>query len=130
MSILKQLWITGALVTFFAFGVKTGLGLGAQIYNRTISLSKKVILLVGCFFIYLILFFCLYYVITHYGRLLYFAGALGLFLWGIRLAFQHPAEHNHLSLGAGVFLILPGPVCATAILLNLILIFSGKSCKN
>jgi len=124
MSILKQLWITGALVTFCAFGIKVGLGLGAQIYNRTVSLDKKVILLVGCFSIYLILFLCLYNVITHYGRLLYFAGALGLFLWGIRLLFQNPAEHNHLSLRVGLLLILPRPVCATVILLNLILAYS------
>ena len=124
MSILKQLWITGALITFCAFGVKTGLGLGAQIYSRTVSSGKKVILLIGCFSAYLILFLGLYHVITHYGRLLYFAGALGLFLWGIRLAFQNPAEHNHLSFGAGLFLILPGPVCAMVILFNLILAYS------
>ena len=124
MSILKQLWITGALTTFCAFGVKVGLGLGAQIYNRTVPLGKKVILLVGCFSIYLILFFCLYHVITYYGRLLYFAGALGLFLWGVRLLLQNPAEHNHLSLRACLFLILPCPVCAMMILLNLILAYS------
>ena len=124
MSILKQLWITGALVTFCAFGIKVGLGLGTQIYNKSVFIGKKVILFVGCFSIYLILFFCLYHVITHYGRLLYFAGALGLFLWGVRLLLQNPAEHNHLSLRAGLLLILPCPVCATVILLNLTLAYS------
>ena len=121
---LKQLWITGALVAFCIFGIKAGLGLGAQIYNRTVPPGKKVILLVGCFSAYMILFLGLYNVITHYGRLFYFAGALGLLFWGVRLLLQNPAEHNHLSLGAGLFLILPGPVCATVILLNLILAYS------
>jgi len=40
---LKQLWITGILVAFSVFGIKVGLGLGAQIYNRTVPLGKKVI---------------------------------------------------------------------------------------
>ena len=136
---LKQLWITGILVAFSVFGIKVGLGLGSQIYNRTISLGKKVIFVVGCLFIYLILFFCLYYVITRfnllnypdqfvnmlqYGRLLYLAVALGLLLWGGRLLLQNPAEHNHLSLRASLLLIVPCPVCVTVILLNLTLAYS------
>lgn len=48
---LKQLWITGILVAFSVFGIKVGLGLSAQICNRTISLGKKVIFVVGCLFI-------------------------------------------------------------------------------
>ena len=136
---LKQLWITGILVAFSVFGIKVGLGLGAQIYNRTVSLGKKVIFIVGCLFIYFILFFCLYYVITRfhllnypdqfvnmlqYGMLLYLAVAMGLFLWGSKLLLQNPAEHNHLSLRASLLLILPCPVCATVILLNLIFAYS------
>ncbi len=136
---LKQLWITGILVAFSVFGIKVGLGLGSQIYNRTVSLGKKVIFVVGCLFIYLILFFCLYYMITHfnllnypdqfvnmvqYGMLLYLAVALGLLLWGGRLLLQNPAEHNHFSLRASLLLIVPCPVCVTVILLNLTLAYS------
>ena len=136
---LKQLWITGILVAFSVFGIKVGLGLGAQIYNRTVSLSKRVIFLVGCLFIYLLLFFCLYYVITHfnllnyldhfvnmlqYGMLLHLAVALGLLLWGGKLLLQNPAEHKHLPLRASLLLIVPCPVCATVILLNLTLAYS------
>ena len=139
MTMLKQLWITGILVAFSVFGIKVGLGLGAQIYNRTVPLSKKVIFLVGCLFIYLLLFFCLYYVITHfnllnyldhfvnmlqYGMLLHLAVALGLFLWGGKLLLQNPAEHKHLPFRASLLLIVPCPVCATVILLNLTLAYS------
>ncbi|MBC2694105.1 MAG: hypothetical protein HF982_02255 [Desulfobacteraceae bacterium] len=136
---LKQLWITGILLAFSVFGIKVGLGLGAQIYNRTVPIGKKIIFVVGCLFIYLILFFCLYYVITHfnllnyrdqfvnmlqYGMLLYLAVALGLLLWGSKLLLQNPAEHNHFSLRAGLLMILPCPVCVTVILLNLTLAYS------
>lgn len=139
MPMLKQLWITGILVAFSVFGIKVGLGLGAQIYNRSVPLGKKVIFLVGCFFIYLILFFCLYYVITHfnllnyldrfvnmlqYGMLLHLAVALGLLLWGGKLLLQNPAENKHLPLRASLLLILPCPVCATVILLNLTFAYS------
>ena len=136
---VKQLWITGILVAFSVFGIKVGLGLGAQIYNRTVSLGKKVIFVVGCLFIYLILFFCLYYMITHfnllnyldqfvnmlqYGMLLYLAVGLGLLFWGGKLLFQNPAEHKYLSLRASLLLILPCPVCVTVILLNLTIAYS------
>jgi len=134
MTMLKQLWITGVLIAFSVFGIKVGLGLGAQIYNRTVPPGKKVIFLAGCLFIYLILFFCLYYVITHfnllnyldqfvnmlqYGMLLHLAVALGLLLWGGKLLLQNPAEHKHLPFRASLLLIVPCPVCATVILLNL-----------
>ncbi len=136
---LKQLWISGILVAFSVFGIKVGLGLGSQIYNSTVPLGKKVIFLIGSLFIYLILFFCLYYVITifnllnyqdqfvnmlQYGRLLYLAVALGLLLWGGRLLIQNPAEHNHFSLRASLLLIVPCPVCVTVIFLNLTLAYS------
>jgi predicted transporter len=136
---LKQLWITGIMVAFSVFGIKAGLGLGAQIYNKSVPIGKKVILVVGCFFIYLILFFCLYYVITRfnllnyldqfvnilqYGMLLHLAVALGLLLWGGKLLLQHPAEYNHISFRASLLLIVPCPVCATVLLLNLTLAYS------
>ena len=139
ISMLKQLWITGVLVAFSVFGIKVGLGMGAQIYNRTVPLGKKTVFLVGCFFIYLILFSCLYYVITHfnlltyldhfvnmlqYGMLIHLAVALGLLLWGGKLLLQNPAEHKHLPFRASLLLILPCPVCATVILLNLTLAYS------
>lgn len=59
-----------------------------------------------------------------YGRLLYLAVALGLFLWGVKLLLQNPAKHNHLSLRTSLLMILPCPVCVTVILLNLTLAYS------
>ncbi len=136
---LKQLWITGVLVAFSVFGIKVGLGLGAQIYNKTVSIGKRIIFIGGSLFVYLILFFCLYSVITHfnllnyldqfvnmlqYGMLLHFAVALGLLLWGGKLLLQNPAEHSHLPFRASLLLILPCPVCATVILLNMTFAYS------
>ncbi|QTA85901.1 hypothetical protein [Desulfonema magnum] len=40
---LKHLWLTGIFSAFSVFGIKTGLGLSAQIYNREISLEKKLL---------------------------------------------------------------------------------------
>ncbi|MBW1740882.1 MAG: hypothetical protein JRJ42_07075 [Deltaproteobacteria bacterium] len=131
---LKQLWITSILVAFSVFGIKVGLGLGAQIYSRTISVGKKIIFLGGTLFTYLILFFGLFYLITHfsllnyldqfmnvlrYGMLLHLCVALGLLLWGVKLLLKDPARQMKHPHQAGLLLILPCPVCATVILLNL-----------
>lgn len=136
---LKQLWVTGILVAFSIFGIKVGLGLSAQIYSRAISVGKKMILIMGALFAYLILFFCLYYLITHfnlldyldrfmnmlsYGMLLHLIVALGLLFWGVKLLLQLPKEEKRLPFRAGLLLILPCPVCATVILLNLTLAYS------
>ena len=136
---LKQLWVTGILVAFSVFGIKVGLGLGSLIYNRTISGIKKIFLFFGTSLIYFILFCVLYLCVTRfnllnyldrimnmiqYGMLLHLAVALGLLFWGTGLLLQTSAKkENHLP-GSVLLLILPCPVCATVILLNLTLAYS------
>jgi len=136
---LRQLWITGILVAFSVFGVKVALGLGVRIYSRTVSSVKKMILLLGTGFTYLLLFCSLYLLVTHfnllnyldqlmnvlqYGMLLHLTVAMGLLLWGASLLLQNPArEHSHSHMAVWL-LILPCPVCATVVLLNLTLAYS------
>lgn len=138
-AMLKQLWITGVLVAFSVFGVKVGLGLGAQIYNKTVSMGKRVLFMGGSLLIYLILFFCLYYVISHfnllnyldrfvnmlqYGMLLHLVVAVGLLIWGAKLLLKNPEKKENLPFRTSLLLIIPCPVCATVILLNLTLAYS------
>lgn len=136
---LRQLWVTGVLVAFSVFGIKVGLGLGAQIYNKAVSLGKRILIMGGSLLVYLILFFCLYYVITHfnllnyldqfvnvlqYGMLLHLAIAAGLLIWGAKLILEKPGKQDSLPFRSSLLLILPCPVCATVILLNLTLAYS------
>jgi predicted transporter len=136
---LKQLWITGVLVAFSVFGIKVGLGLGAQIYNRTVSMGKRAVFIGGSLFVYLILFLCLYLVITHfnllnyldqfvnmlqYGMLLHLAIAFGLLIWGAQLLVRNGGDRKSLPFHTSLLLIIPCPVCATVILLNLSLAYS------
>ncbi|EFK09407.1 conserved hypothetical protein [delta proteobacterium NaphS2] len=136
---LRQLWMTGVLVAFSVFGIKVGLGLGAQIYNKTVSMGKRILIMGGSLFIYLMLFFCLYYVITHfnllnhldqfvnvlkYGMVLHLAVAAGLLVWGAKLILEKPGKRESLPFRNSLLLILPCPVCATVILLNLTLAYS------
>jgi len=133
---LKQLWVTGILVAFSVFGIKVGMGLGSLIYNRTTQGKKKFFLFFGTSLIYFILFCTLYFCITRfnllnyldrimsmiqYGMLLHLAVALGLLFWGTGLLLQNPAEKKNRLPGSVLLLILPCPVCATVILLNLTL---------
>ncbi len=136
---LKQLWITGVFAAFSVFGIKTGLGLSAYLYNRSVSTGKKIKLLSATFCTYLILFFSLFYVITNfnlldyldriinmlkYGMLLHYAVAFGLLFWGCKLLFQSNVDSNDKPSGYGLMLLFPCPVCATVILLNLTLTYS------
>ena len=136
---LRQLWMTGVLVAFSVFGIKVGLGLGAQVYNKTVSMGKRILIMGGSLLVYLALFFCLYYVITHfnllnyldqfvnvlqYGMLLHLAVAAGLLIWGAKLILEKPGERESLPFRNSLLLILPCPVCATVILLNLTLAYS------
>jgi len=142
---LKQLWVTGILVAFSVFGVKVGLGLGSLLYSRTIPGIKKVLLFFGTGLIYFILFCTLYLCVTRfnllnyldrimnmiqYGMLLHLAVALGLLFWGTGLLLQNsPEKEKHLP-GSVLLLILPCPVCATVILLNLTLAYSVFSISS
>ena len=135
----KQLWMTGILVAFSAFGIKAGLGLGAQVYNKSVSLGKKAFFLSGCFLTYLLLFFSMYFLVSRfnllnyldhlanmlqYGMLVHLLVALGLFVWGAQLLLKNPDTQTRLPLHASLLLVAPCPVCATVILLNLTLAFS------
>ena len=139
MTTLNQLWMGGVLVAFSVFGIKVGLGLGAQIYSQAISVRKKIVFLIGTLFAYLLLFYSLFCLITRfsllnyldqfvnmlrYGMLLHLAVAMGLLFWGIKLLLQGPAQKTKSPYQAGLLLILPCPVCATLILLNLSLAYS------
>ncbi len=136
---LKHLWLTGILSAFSIFGIKTGLGLGAQIYSRKISVEKKLLFSAATFIIYLLLFICLFYVITRfnllnhmdqfvnllqYGMLVHFAVAAGLLFWGIKLILRRSGDQQSHAGHASMLLICPCPVCATVILLNLTLAYS------
>ena len=136
---LRQLWMTGVLVAFSVFGIKVGLGLGAQVYNKAVSMGKRILIMGGSLFVYLALFFCLYYVITHfnllnyldqlvnvmqYGMMLHLAVAAGLLIWGAKLVLEKPGKQGSLTFRSSLLLILPCPVCATVILLNLTLAYS------
>lgn len=139
MTTLNQLWIAGILVAFSVFGIKVGLGLSAQIYSLTISVGKKAMFMAGTLFTYIVLFAGLFYLITHfsllnyldqfmnvlrYGMLIHLSVAIGLLLWGVKLLIQDPARQRKYPYQAGLLLILPCPVCATVILLNLCLAYS------
>lgn len=136
---LKQLWMSGILAAFLVFGVKIGLGLGAQIGNPTIARSKRWGMVAGCLCTYLLLFCGMYYVVTgfnllnylgqiaamlKYGMILHFALALGLLLWGAKLLLQAPKKQSLRSMGGSLLLVTPCPVCAAVILLNLALAYS------
>jgi predicted transporter len=131
---VKQLWIIGILAALGVFGVKVGLGLGTQIYRRPIAPAQKMIRLLSTLGLYLLLFVCLHYLISHsnlldyldqgmnmvsYGMFFPVALAAGLLFWGITLLLQPPPEERPFSGLGDYLLILPCPVSATVILLNL-----------
>ena len=134
----KQLWISGILGAFLVFGIKIGVGLGVRINHPNIPTSKKWIFSGGAVLAYLLLFVGMYALITgcnlfdyldriakavQYGMVIHFVLALGLFVWGVVLLVSQQ-DHGHASLGPGLLLVIPCPVCATVILLNLSLAFS------
>lgn len=136
---LKQLWMSGILAAFLVFGIKIGVGLGSQMNHPAVSRRKKRALFAGSVLTYLLLFLGMHFLVTglnlldyldrlanvlKYGMILHFILAAGLLAWGIRLLVQTPASHQHSPLKAGLLLIVPCPVCATVILLNLTLAFS------
>ncbi len=135
----EQLWMSGILVAFSVFGIKAGVGLGAQIYSTSLSPGKKAVFTGGCFFAYLFLFFGIYAIVSQlnllnyldklshllqYGMWVHLVVALGLLVWGTTLLMR-PSNAKHPSLfRASLLLVVPCPVCATVILLNLTLALS------
>lgn len=136
----EQLWMSGILVAFSAFGIKAGIGIGARVYSRAIPLGKKVIFLGASLMVYLLLFVSMYLLVTRlnllnyldhlsnliqYGMLVHLLVALGLFVWGIKLLLN---QYKRASVfRASLLLALPCPICATVILLNLTLALSLSS---
>ncbi len=136
MSIVKEFWITGVFMAFSVFGIKVGLGLAPYIYGSLLSIPKKIIITAAAFLIYLVLFLGLACLIIHldlqkyldqfinmirYGLILHLAIASGLLFWGVNLLLKNSGKNGKTSLAAGLLLILPCPVCAVVILLNLAL---------
>jgi predicted transporter len=135
---LKQLWMSGILGAFLVFGVKIGVGLGARVNHPSIPTTKKWTFAGGAILAYMLLFFCMYALVTgcnlfnyldriakavQYGMAVHVALASGLFAWGVVLLGVQQGR-GHTALGPGILLVLPCPVCATVILLNLSLAFS------
>ena len=135
---LRQLWMSGILAAFLVFGIKIGVGLGGRINHPAISGAKKWIFAGGCLLAYLALFWGMYALVTglnlfnyldrlakavQYGMLLHFALALGLFVWGVILLGSRQ-DQGHATLAPGILLVVPCPVCASVILLNLSLAFT------
>ncbi|MBW1681376.1 MAG: hypothetical protein DRH11_13080 [Deltaproteobacteria bacterium] len=143
MGLLKQFWITGVYLAFAAFGIKVGLGLAPYLFRKQTGVARKSFIVLGTLLIYLGLFCGIYLLITHfelsdyidrlldvtrYAMLLHLAMAMGLLLWGASLIFRTKAEViPDPSIAPALLLILPCPVCATVILLNLTLSFSVSS---
>jgi predicted transporter len=136
---VKQLWITGILAALGVFGIKVGLGLGTQIYRRSMAPGQKMIRILSILGLYLLLFVCLHFLIfrfnlldyldqgmnmVSYGMFLPVAVAAGLLFWGLTLLLRPPPEEQTSSALADYRLILPCPVGTTVILLNLTLAYS------
>ena len=149
---IKSLWIAGILIALSTFGIKVGLGVAAICYNRIIPGRRKFFFLSGIFLLYLLLFFSLYTLTTHfqllnyldrflqilrYGMVIHLLIALGLIFWGVNLLLRQAPllqkersdcalcspSHNQAPQEA-LLLILPCPVCATVILLTISLAHS------
>ena len=155
----KELWMSGVILAFLSFGIKTGMGMGSRLLNSKGSGAGAMMFSMGTLFSYMVLFFALHVVVTRlnllnyldqligliqYGMVIHLIVALGLMIWGVTLLIrpaqpipnqpvrqqtgqqerkQNPDMEN-TSRGAALFLVLPCPVCATVILLNLTLALS------
>lgn len=138
----EHLWMSGVVAAFLSFGIKAGMGIGARLFNPQVSKLNAFVFLLGTFLSYALLFAALGLTVTHlnllnyldrlsnliqYGMLVHLTVALGLLVWGARLLLGQIDQKQGSSLGAGLFLVLPCPVCATVILLNLTLALSLSS---
>ena len=139
---VEYLWMSGVLMAFLSFGVKAGIGIGSRFFNPRVSRKLAAVFFLGALGAYLVLFVVLHLVVTRlnlmayldqitnliqYGMAIHLAVALGLLIWGARLLLKPDTGHRRTSPGAEIFLVLPCPVCATVILLNLTLALSLSS---
>lgn len=137
---IEQLWITGVLAAFSIFGIKVGLGLASQIYSAMLPMKKKAFVLTVAILIYFTLFISIYFIIVNFnllnylnefmkmvrfGMLFHLIIAVGLLVWGGKLLLDDRLCINkNSSYRASFMLIMPCPICATAILLNLTFAYS------
>ncbi|MBU2568128.1 MAG: DUF2162 domain-containing protein [Elusimicrobia bacterium] len=126
------LGIAGAIVALLVFGIKTGFGMAAIIYNKDFHIRKKLLLISGILLIHVILFACIYALLTHFypshylnrlpvrlrsGMTMYLVIAAGLFIWGIALLFQRRQKTP--------FFVLPCPVWVATIFFAVFLAHSA-----
>ena len=136
---LKQLWASGIIMAFSVFGIKAGLGLGALMAHRHLTSWRKALFLAATLFIYLLLFAGMHFIVARfnllvwldrfiqmlrYGMCLHLAVAAGLLAWGVALVLDQQGKGHRHGVGAGLFMVIPCPVCATVILLNLTLAYA------
>jgi len=126
---MEYLWLTGVSVALAAFGIKTGIGLSSVLYDEKTSIKGKS----GFFIMTMLLYFLVFAtghflmmnvsLIEHMGAFLnilkfgmtgHIIIAAGLIFWGIKLISGNTGKGKKTS---PLLLILPCPVCATAILL-------------
>ncbi|WDP93309.1 MAG: hypothetical protein HUN04_15525 [Desulfobacter sp.] len=137
---VEHLWMSGVVMAFLSFGIKAGMGMGSRIFNPGVSRGSAAAFFFGTLAVYLVLFAGLHLAVTRldlmayldrianliqYGMAVHLAVALGLLLWGLKLLLAPGAGHGPSH--AGLLLVLPCPVCATVILLNLTLALSLSS---
>ncbi|WP_028581805.1 DUF2162 family putative transporter [Desulfogranum japonicum] len=135
---VEKLWISGVIVAFLSFGIKAGLGIGSKMFNPAVTRMQAALFFITSLVTYMALFAGLYLVVTRlnliayldrlshllqYGMSVHIAVALGLGVWGIKLLLK-PENIQQSGSKAGLLLMLPCPVCAAVILLNLTLALS------
>jgi predicted transporter len=138
----KEIWMSGVVLAFLSFGIKTGLGMGSRLFTKGAKKGVAVFIAATCAS-YLILFLALYFLIIRanlfnyldqlvsliqYGMLVHLCVASGLMIWGASLLVKpslfRVGDQNGSNTRVGLFLVVPCPVCATVIGLNLTLALS------
>ena len=135
---IEKLWISGVIIAFLSFGIKVGMGIGSRMFNPSVTMMQAALFFIISLVTYMALFTGLYLVVTllnllayldrlshllQYGMSVHIAVALGLGVWGIKLLLK-PENDQQSGSRAGFLLMLPCPVCAAVILLNLTLALS------
>ena len=131
---IEKFWLVGILIALSSFGIKVGLGATAIIYDRFVSLKRKIIFLSATYLIYFSLFLLFYLFIINfellkyfdyfigfmnYGMILHILVAVGIFYWGIKLLIGKSEKLQVNNQKGVLLLILPCPVCMTVIFFTL-----------
>ncbi len=127
---IEKFWLIGILTSLSSFGVKVGIGATAIIYDRFISLKRKIVFLFTTYLIYFFLFLLFFLLIINfellkyfdyfigimnYGMILHILIAAGIFFWGVKLLISKSEK----PAGRVLLLILPCPVCMMVIFFTL-----------